>query len=632
MYKSDKLERMFNGVETPTFIICEIGINHNGDINQAIKLIESAKKAGVDAVKFQKRSLKDIYTEDILKNENSAEWNFDYLLPLLKETELSSDDYIKIREKCDELELDLIITPFDEISVDFISDLGITAFKISSADMTNIKLIEKCSTFGLPIIVSTGMWSKEDIKKCSEIYRQKHIKFAFLHAQSTYPSPFESLNLGFIEELKTMSNIVGFSGHERGIFIPIAAVTMGCKIIEKHITFDKYQTGPDHKASMLPEEWVEMVSNIRMLEISLTGDKKVNQAEALNKELFAKSAITKKSLSKGHILTEDDVIFKSPGKGIFPHEINDYYGKALSGGIKKNHYISKEDFDVVVEVKDWVKLNYNNNWGIKCRFHDFETYDVVPSPVVEFHCSQSDLDHPFEPKVTPNKHQLIVHAPEIFDRKLFDLCTNDKDIVEKSREILFKTIDRTIELSKHFTESKPKIVCHLGGMSLNLRELKDTRPMMDNAIRNFEGFDKYKDLVDILPENLPSRPWYFGGEWFQHGFASAKDMRYFCGHFDLGMTYDICHALLYCQCMGEDIVEYTRMVMPIAKHLHISDASGINGEGLQIGTGDMDFESVFDEMRNYKFSWVTEVWSGHLHKSSGAYKALRLLETYNKIL
>jgi sialic acid synthase SpsE len=335
MYKSDKLERMFNGVETPTFIICEIGINHNGDINQAIKLIESAKKAGVDAVKFQKRSLKDIYTEDILKNENSAEWNFDYLLPLLKETELSSDDYIKIREKCDELELDLIITPFDEISVDFISDLGITAFKISSADMTNIKLIEKCSTFGLPIIVSTGMWSKEDIKKCSEIYRQKHIKFAFLHAQSTYPSPFESLNLGFIEELKTMSNIVGFSGHERGIFIPIAAVTMGCKIIEKHITFDKYQTGPDHKASMLPEEWVEMVSNIRMLEISLTGDKKVNQAEALNKELFAKSAITKKSLSKGHILTEDDVIFKSPGKGIFPHEINDYYGKALSGGIKK---------------------------------------------------------------------------------------------------------------------------------------------------------------------------------------------------------------------------------------------------------------------------------------------------------
>ena len=156
--------------------------------------------------------------------------------------------------------------------------------------------------------------------------------------------------------------------------------------------------------------------------------------------------------------------------------------------------------------------------------------------------------------------------------------------------------------------------------------------MMDNAIRNFEGFDKYKDLVDILPENLPSRPWYFGGEWFQHGFASAKDMRYFCDHFDLGMTYDICHALLYCQCMGEDIVEYTRMVMPIAKHLHISDASGINGEGLQIGTGDMDFESVFDEMRNYKFSWVTEVWSGHLHKSSGAYKALRLLETYNKIL
>jgi sialic acid synthase SpsE/sugar phosphate isomerase/epimerase len=632
MFKTDKLDKLFSGVESPVYIICEIGINHNGDVNQAIKLIESAKKAGVDAVKFQKRNLKEIYTENILNNVNSAEWNFDYLLPLLKETELSFDDYVKIREKCDELELDLIITPFDTVSADFIAKLGITAFKISSADMTNIGLIEKCNSYGLPIIISTGMWSKDDIKKCSDIYKRKNIRFSFLHAQSTYPSPFESLNLSFIEELKTMSDVVGFSGHERGNFIPIAAVAMGCKIIEKHITFDKNQTGPDHKASMLPEEWNEMVSNIRLLEIALSGCKKVNQAETLNKELFAKSATTKKNLHKGHVLTKEDILFKSPGKGIFPHEIEEYYGKVLGNDIKENHYISKEDFSTVIDIKNWDKFSYSNDWGLKCRFHDFETYDIVPSKIIEFHCSQSDLDYEFTPNLTPNGHQLIVHAPEIFDRKLFDLCTDDEYIVNRSKEILTKTIERTLELSKHFPNTKPKIVCHLGGMSLDLRELKDTRPMMDNAINNFKEFEKYKDVVDILPENLPSRPWYLGGEWYQHGFASAEDMRYFCDHYGLGMTYDICHAFLYCQNHGKDIVEYTKTVMPIAKHIHISDAYGINGEGLQIGAGEMDLDSIFEVMRGNKFSWVTEIWGGHLHKSSGTYKALQLLEKYNYVL
>ena len=129
MYKSNKLEKMFSGESTPTYIICEVGINHNGSIDEALKLIESASKSGVDAVKFQKRTLSEIYSKSILDDSNSAEWNFDYLIPLLKDVELSDDDYKVIRKKCDELKLDLIITPFDEVSAEFIADLGITAFK-----------------------------------------------------------------------------------------------------------------------------------------------------------------------------------------------------------------------------------------------------------------------------------------------------------------------------------------------------------------------------------------------------------------------------------------------------------------------------------------------------------------------
>jgi N-acetylneuraminate synthase len=195
-----------------------------------------------------------------------------------------------------------------------------------------------------------------------------------------------------------------------------------------------------------------------------------------------------------------------------------------------------------------------------------------------------------------------------------------------------RTIDKTLELSQYYPSSKPKIVIHLGGMSLNTREMKDTRPLMDNAIKNFEPFSNYRDVVDILPENLPSRPWYFGGEWYQHGFASAEDMLYFCNAFGLKMTFDICHAFLYCQNHNKDIVEYTRAVMPIVSHLHISDARGINGEGVQIGEGDMNLDKVFNAMKGFSFTWVTEVWSGHLHNGAGTYKAMNLLEKYSHIL
>lgn len=633
MYNSKKLTELFeNPLASPTYIICEVGINHNGSLAEALKLIDAAKEAKVDAVKFQKRSLKDIYSKSILENANSAEWNFDYLIPLLKEYELSEDDYRVIRKKCDELELDLIITPFDEVSADFIAKLGITGFKISSADMTNIGLVQKCASYKLPIIISTGMWNLEDIKQCSEIYKKDKIQFAFLHAQSTYPAPFESLHLKFIDELKKMTPVFGYSGHERGGFIPIAAVAMGCKIIEKHITFDKNQKGPDHKASMLPEEWSEMVSNIRLLEIALRGKKEVNQAEKQNKEAFAKSAIANAAFKKGHILLKEDVLFKAPGKGIFPHEIQEYYGKVLKKDISSDHYISKEDFEEVVSIKNWKKFGFSNTWGIKCRFHDFEEYDVLLPPVVEFHCSQTDLALNFKPKNIHNSSELIVHAPEIFDRELFDICSTEERKVNRSLEILQQTIDKTLELSKYFPKKKPKIVVHLGGMSLNIREMADTRPLMDNAIKNFKKLKYSADDVDIMPENLPSRPWYFGGEWYQHGFASAEDMRYFCDHFNLGMTYDVCHAFLYCQNHKKDLVEYTKTVMPIASHLHISDAKGINGEGLQIYEGDMNFDTLFEAMKGRKFTWVSEIWSGHLHSGAGTYKCMSLLEKYSNIL
>ena len=627
--RNTKLRNIFLNQDcVETYIICEIGINHNGSLEKAIALIDAARDAGVDAVKFQKRTLDRIYSESLLNDSNSAEWSFDYLIPLLKECELSESDYHIINNYCRKQGLDLIVTPFDEASAEFIATLDLAAIKIASADMTNLDLVRQCANLCQPLLISTGMWTHDDIRYCAESFHKDNITFALLHTQSTYPAPFESINLNFIDELKKLAPVVGYSGHERGIFIPVAAVAMGYRIIEKHITFDRNDKGPDHKASLLPTEWKEMVDNIRLLEKSLNSGKVVNQAEIQNREVFAKSAVALSALKKGHILLPKDVEFKAPGKGIFPHEIEDFYGMVLKKDISKGFYIAKTDFEEELLLNDWESFSFTKKWGIKCRFHDFDEYKILRSPVIEFHCSQTDLDVPFLGKSKISG--LVVHAPEIFDRELLDICSQDESKVERSLTMLQRSIDKTLEIATNFPKIRPKLVVHLGGMFLDDPSEVDTYALTSRAIKNFKKLVYQPDKIDILPENLPPRPWYLGGEWHQHGFMKAEDMVRFCTELNVGMVYDACHAFLYCNLYQVDFIEYTRIVLPHVRHLHISDAAGINGEGLQIGEGEVDFEAFLEEIRHADFSWVPEIWSGHHHHGAGLYKALLNLESFGK--
>jgi sialic acid synthase SpsE/sugar phosphate isomerase/epimerase len=617
------------------YVISEIGVNHNGCLKTALELISASKDAGVDAVKFQKRNLSEIYTQEILDDPNSAEWNIDYLIPILKEVELSESDYETIKRKCDDLDIELIITPFDMKSAKFCKDLDVDAFKISSSEMVNFNLIEYCANFCKPLIISTGMWTEREIRYAVEEYKKiKEFDFFMLLANSTYPTPYESLNIKFLSELKKIHHLIGYSGHERGTFIPIAAQALGAQIVEKHITFDRRQTGPDHKASMLPSEFKEMVSNIRSTSLSMGKAKIVNQSEKLAKESFAKSAYANKKIKKGHLLTKNDFIFKSPGKGLHVHEIQEYLGKEVKSTIKKGECISDKHFQKIVEIKDWCIPNFSKNWGVKCRFHDFGEYKKLKSPVVEFHCSETDIDTDF--KTYTKETQLIMHAPEIFGRNLVDICSDDKYVVEESISLLQKSIDKTIEMSKYFNKKKPKFVVHLGGMSLNhVIEENCNELFLERAIDNFSKLKYNKSDIDILPENLPPRPWYLGGQWFQYGFMHPEDMIRFCNHYNLKMTYDICHAQLFCNHQKTSLEDYTKKVMSHVSHLHISDAHGIDGEGLQIGEGCVDFDKFFkniEDCKNNDYTWVTEIWSGHLNHGSGCRQSMHNLSKYKKIL
>jgi|TARA_R110002124_G_scaffold125837_2_gene285112 N-acetylneuraminate synthase len=634
-----KLERHIDNIKLSsdyryTYIIAEIGINHNGNLSEALKLIQAAHDTGVDAVKFQKRKLENLYTQKILDDPNSAEWTFEYLIPILQEVELSDQDYRDIKNECDKLNLELIITPFDLESAQFCNDLGVTAFKIGSADMINYELIEKCFSFDKPMIISTGMWSEKEIQSAiSEFRTFGKNDFFMLLANSTYPTPYEAINLEFLPKLNSMHNLIGYSGHERGTFIPVAAATLGARIVEKHITFDRTQTGPDHKASMLPEEFNEMVTHLRSLQLALGKNKVVNQAEKLAKETFAKSAYAKVDLLPGHILTEDDIYFTSPGKGIHLHQVQSFYGKELKCKVDKDSFLTSHHFEEIILVKDWKLPQFSKRWGIKCRFHDFEEYKTINSPVVEFHCSQRDMDIDF--KGFSNESQLVVHAPEIFDRKLVDICSDDPEIVEGSIYLLQQAIDKTLAISKNFPLKKPKFVVHLGGMSLDqvIKE-NNTELMMERSVDNFKKLRFNSDDIDILPENLPPRPWYLGGQWFQYGFMFASDMIDFCNHFNFKMTYDICHAALHCHHSNTSLEEYTRRVLPLVSHFHLSDATGIDGEGVQIGEGEVNFDSFFKEIENFNedFSWVTEIWSGHVNHGAGCRNSMHNLSKYKNII
>ena len=243
----------------PSYIIAEIGVNHNGMVPLAFELIDMAIDSGVDAVKFQKRNLKNLYPKKMLENVNVGEKNMAYLLPILQQVELSDEDYYRIKDYCDKKGMTFICSPFDVDSADFLDELGVPAFKVASADLTNLPLLSHLVTKNKPMILSTGMSRMEEVEFTAKFLKERGAEFALLHCNSAYPAAFEDINLRFMERLRKFDVPVGYSGHERGIAISTVAAAMNAHIIERHITLDRTMDGPDHAASLEPHGFKKMV-------------------------------------------------------------------------------------------------------------------------------------------------------------------------------------------------------------------------------------------------------------------------------------------------------------------------------------------------------------------------------------
>lgn len=325
-----KIKSRFIGHGQPTFIIAEAGVNHNGSIILAKKLVDKAVQAGVDAVKFQTFKSEKLvtgyaamakYQKDNIGIENSQ-------LDMLKKLELSYDEFIELKNYCDNKNIIFMSTPFDFESADFLDSIGVQAFKISSGDLTNIPLLEHIAEFEKPIILSSGMATLGDIEDAVISIRNKGLEeISVLHCTSNYPAQISSVNLKAMDTIKNSFKVVGgYSDHTEGITIPIAAAALGANIIEKHFTLDKTMEGPDHKASLNPEELNEMVQGIRKVELSLgNGIKMYNESEIDTMKAARKSIVAARNIKKNEIIKKEDLQYKRPGNGISPK----YYRKII---------------------------------------------------------------------------------------------------------------------------------------------------------------------------------------------------------------------------------------------------------------------------------------------------------------
>ena len=331
----------------PAFIIAEIGINHQGDVNIAQDLIQKAKECGADAVKFQKRSLTRILTKAGLDmaydNRNSFGKTYG---EHKKALELSEADYRELNIFCQKLDIIFCASGWDEESIDFLDELGIPFFKMASADLTNFPLLIHTAKKNKPMILSTGM---ADMKMVQAAYSQVNPinnQIAILQCTSTYPSAFSEVHLNVLQTYmkEFPDTVIGYSGHEQGIVIPPAAVALGAKIIERHFTLDRTMKGGDHAASLEPQGFTKMVRDIRHIEEAMGNtEKKIQESEAPVFRKLAKSIVSAVNISSGDSITANMLTTKGPGTGISPMRLNELIGKISKIDIPADQVIMEED-------------------------------------------------------------------------------------------------------------------------------------------------------------------------------------------------------------------------------------------------------------------------------------------------
>lgn len=614
----------FVGFNSETFIIAEIGNNHQGDKKLAFEMVDAAIQSGANCVKFQMRDMNTLY-----RKSDEEDLGTEYTKSLLDRFQLSDLDLYDVLDYVKKKGAIPMCTPFDVISFKKLRNYGLEYFKIASADFTNYELLKEVARYAKLMICSTGMSTESEIITTSNYLKNLGANFILLHCNSTYPTPDKDVNLLYMNNLKKYSRngIVGYSGHERGWIIAASAVAMGAKVIEKHFTFNNSWEGNDHKVSLLPSDFKIMVESIRRIENSLgnEGSRVISQGELINRENLAKSLIAKNAIKRGNRITRDDIIIRSPGNGLQPNRIEELIGKIAKRDISVMDFFYDSDLGTKIERKS--EYSFNMKFGIPVRFHDFKSLIKGTNlELVEFHLSYADLGRDYISSLSLHADlDFVVHAPELFENDhILDLCSPDESYRIKSVNNLQRVILLTKSLKRYFPSTlKPLIIVNFGGWSKNEFLTKEERALRWKLLtKSLSELDQ--DGIELIAQTMPPFPWHFGGQSFHNLFTDLKEMISFCKSNKLSLCLDVSHSFLYAKYAGVDFYEYIYELRDITKHLHIVDAKGVDQEGLQISSGEIDFFRVGKTFipLGKRVSFIPEIWQGHKDDGSGFWEAL----------
>jgi N-acetylneuraminate synthase len=619
------------GKGQPAYVIAEIGNNHQGDVDLAKRLVDLAKEANADCVKFQMRDLSSLYGGGKSSDANQ-DLGAQYTLDLLAKFNLKADDLFRVFDHAREQGIEPLCTPWDLPSLEALERYGIAGYKVASADLTNHDLLTALADTHKPLVCSTGMSQEAEIRESVALLKARGAPFVLLHVNSTYPTPYKDVQLRYMDRLAEIAGgPVGYSGHERGWVVPVAAVARGACVVEKHFTIDRGLEGNDHKVSLLPGEFADMMAAIRAVEESMgeSGERAMTQGEMMNREILAKSLKAAKDIAEGAVITDDMIVVQSPGQGLQPNQRGALLGRKARRAIEAGTPFFPSDLqDEVAQARPF---RFPRSWGIPVRWHDYRAMlEKTNLTLLEYHLSYKDMEVKLEDWFAePLDIDYVVHAPELFKGDhILDLASPDDAYRQHSIGELQRVIDVTRALKTwHKRAGVPLIIVNMGGFSTSRAFPASARPAlyarMEEALAALD-----RDGVELIPQTMPPFPWHFGGQSFHNLFMDPDEIAAFCAANKMRVCFDVSHSQLACNHFGWSMREFCQKVGPYTAHLHIVDAKGVDGEGLQIGDGAMDFAALASALEEScpDASFVPEIWQGHKDGGAGFWYALDKLE------
>ena len=588
-------------------IIAEIGINHDGDKKKAKKLIELSYESGVNSVKFQYRNLKNTYFKNVREIGDeilSKEINRNYLSP---------NEIIELCKFAKSLDLDVGISFFNKNDIeDFASDIDIfDFFKIPSVELSNKKLIDSLLLLDKHLYISLGAHDEQEIDK--SLRRLPKTGWTPLHCVSNYPVTLTNPRLGYICYLKNKWNRkVGYSSHDDNWEVCLLAMQMGATVIERHITLDRNANGLDHSSSSTHNHFKKLVDFASAIPVSLNGNSPriINQGELINRQNLGRSYYANSTYKKGDILNLDELIYRSPNTGLDESDINKYIGKPLQNDLKKGEVLSKYHFhktrtisDHIIEKANMMKLS------LPVRLHDYKKIEkLFPIGAYEFHLSFDELFSDINYSNINPKNKYSIHLPDYINpTQLMDPFSKNDDQKNKSIEL----INRAVEFAKKLQNISNSKVPIVGSFSVvNI----DRTRFFEQHNQLFRSYNEQG--VDIMPQWLPPIAWYFGGSIKLDIMNNEIDTK-FLHQYDIDLCMDICHLILGRNYYNFCVNSLLSVIKKQIKHIHIADATGVDGEGVTIDENNNENTAIIKEMLDFDCMKVIEVWQGHLDNGTG---------------